>query len=76
MSLFDDYEAEFQFARDYPHGVPCDTWQSKQGKIKLADMTESHIRNCMRLVGEDDAWYSVFEKELQRRVNDEKMCHL
>jgi len=30
-------------------------------------MTEQHIKNCMRLVGEDDGWYGVFYKELKRR---------
>nr|DAJ85311.1 MAG TPA: hypothetical protein [Caudoviricetes sp.]DAU56535.1 MAG TPA: hypothetical protein [Caudoviricetes sp.] len=33
-------------------------------------MTEQHIKNCMRLVGEDDGWYGVFCKELKRRDCD------
>ena len=67
MSLFDDYEAEVAFARDYPFGVPCDVWKSKQGEIRVADMTDEHIKNCMRIVGEDDAWYAYFANELKRR---------
>jgi len=68
MSLFDDYEAEIQFAKDYPFGVPCDTWKARSGAIKVSDMTESHIRNAMKIVGEDDAWYRYFAAELKRRA--------
>ena len=68
MSLFDDYKAECEFSRDYPFGVPGKSWTTKTGEsIKLTDMTEGHIKNCMRLVGEDDPWYSTFQKELDRR---------
>ena len=70
MSLFDDYEAEVAFARDYPFGVPSGTWKSKQGEIAVKDMTERHIRNCMKIVGADDVWYSYFEKELERRKKE------
>lgn len=70
MSLFDDYEADAQFERDFPYGVPCDTWKSKQGEIKVTNMTEMHIRNCMKMVGEDDAWFAAFEKELERRKHE------
>jgi len=68
MGLFEDYEAEVQFAMDFPHGVPCDTWTTATGKkIKLNKMSEEHIRNCMKLIGEDDPWYPYFQKELERR---------
>jgi len=68
MSLYDDYRADIQFSRDFPFGMPSDTWTTKDGiKIKLADMTEKHIKNCMKLVGEDDDWYWKFEEELKRR---------
>lgn len=68
MSLFSDYEAEYEFERDFAFGVPSDTWKTKDGrKIKVSEMTEQHIKNCMRLVGEDDGWYGVFYKELKRR---------
>lgn len=62
--LLDDYAFEW----DYPFGLPNDYWLSKNGKIALKNMTESHIRNCMRIVGEDDAWYGRFQKELNRRT--------
>ena len=68
MSLWDDYYADYQFAKDFPFDVPCDTWVTRDGrKIKLKDMTDQHIKNCMKMVGEDDPWYSHFAKELKRR---------
>ena len=67
MSLWDDYEVEAQFARDFPFGVPGDIWRSRNGEIRLSDMTDEHICNCMSIVGEDDAWYSKFQEELNRR---------
>lgn len=68
MSLWDDYKADCQFNRDFPYGLPGDKWVTIDGtEIKLRDMTETHIRNCMKLVGEDDEWYSVFQDELNKR---------
>ena len=67
MGLFDDYKAEAQFASDYPFGVPNKHWHSKSGDILVSEMTEQHILNCMKMVGEDDAWYPYFLKELKRR---------
>ena len=70
MSLWDDYEADAIFAKDFPHGVPCDTWVTKDGeKVKVKDMTTQHICNCMRVVGEDDPWYGRFAQEISRREN-------
>ena len=69
MSLWDDYEADAAFARDFPFGVPCDTWESKSGNIAVKDMSVAHIQNCMKIVGEDDPWFSYFQKELKRRCN-------
>lgn len=72
MSLYDDYIADLQFAIDFPYGVPCDYWTTKDGtEIKLSDMSEEHIRNCMRIVGEDNDWYDKFEEELCRRCLEE-----
>ena len=70
MPLFDDYEADAAFERDYPFGVPCDVWRSARRDIRVKDMTTEHILNCMRLVGEDDAWYGYFAKELSRRKGE------
>jgi len=68
MSLWDDFEADAAFVWDFPFGIPCDHWTTRDGTlIPLEEMTTSHIRNCMRLVGEDDAWYGHFQKELERR---------
>ena len=67
MSLWDDYRVDAQFAHDFPFGVPNKYWHSKEGDILVTDMTEAHIKNCMRMVGEDDDWYSYFQKEFDRR---------
>ena len=72
ISLWDDYKADMQFAYDFPYGVPSDYWTTRDGtRIKLSDMSEEHIRNCMRMVGEYDDWYDKFEDELVRRFLDE-----
>ena len=72
MSLWDDYKAEAQFAKDFPFGVPCSTWITKDGmEVKLSNMTEQHIKNCMKMVGEDDPWYAEFYMELKRRRENE-----
>lgn len=65
MSLYEDFDGYFE--HDYPFGLPCDIWKSKHGDIKLKDMTTTHIISCMKIVGEDDAWYGRFTKELERR---------
>lgn len=55
----------------FPHDVPCGTWINKYGEqIRLCDMSERYIKNCMRFVGEDDPWYSYFNDELKRRENE------
>ena len=71
MSYGREYMADHEFEKDHPFGIPGDTWHSKNGDIKLRDMTDSHIRNCMDIVGADDPWYKVFAKELGRRVTTE-----
>ena len=71
MGLFSDYEVDCQFAADFPFGVPCDAWRTKSGEeIAVKDMTTAHIKNCMRLVGEDDDWYAEFAEELARRKGE------
>ena len=68
MSLWDDYKADFEFTRMYPHGVNNDEWRTRDGKIlKVKDMTTEHIKNCMRMIGETDDFYYVFEAELKQR---------
>lgn len=68
MSLFDDYMIDCQFAADFPHGVPGKYWTTRCGtEIEVTKMTENHIRNCMRKIGEDDPWYAEFREELKRR---------
>lgn len=67
MSLFDDYEAEIQVAKDFPFGVPSPVWHSANGDIEVGKMTSKHIKNCMNIVGEDDPWYGYFKNELERR---------
>ena len=72
MSLWDDFEAEFAFERDFPHGVNNDEWTTKDGQVmKVKDMTTGHIMNCMRMLRSGDRiiddFYYVFENELRRR---------
>ena len=68
MSYGREYLADHAFEMDYPFGLPSKTWKTRDGReIRIRDMTESHIRNCMRIVGEDDRWFYVFQKELERR---------
>lgn len=68
MSLYSDFSADYQFERDFPFGVPCKTWVTRDGRVlNIEEMSEQHIRNCMRMVGEDDPWYAHFKKELDRR---------
>lgn len=72
MSIYDDYIADAQYDRDFPFGYP-DTidpvWVTADGtEIPVSEMDDDHIRNCMRLVGEDDAWYDVFQEELDHRM--------
>lgn len=65
MSLYSDYDGYFE--EDYPFGIAGDIWHSYSGDISVQDMSDSHILACMRIVGEDDGWYGVFQKELSRR---------
>ena len=68
MSFGAEILADYAFERDFPFGMPSDVWTKRDGtKIKLTEMSESHIKNCMRIVGEDDPWYGEFYQELKRR---------
>ena len=63
-----EWMPDHMFEEEFPFGLPCSTWTTAdRRKIKLTDMTTPHILNCMKLVGEDDAWYATFEIELERR---------
>ena len=73
MSLGDEYKADYAFEHDYHFGMASDVWTTKDGsKVKLTDMTDAHIRNCMRMVSEYDPWHDRFEKELRRREFNKK----
>lgn len=67
MGLYRDIYQDGLFEQDHPFGMPGEIWSSKNGKIRVRDMTEQHIMNCMKIVGEDDVWYWYFKKELERR---------
>jgi len=70
LSLWDDYKAEYAFERNFPHGVCNDEWRTHDGKVlHVKDMTTTHIKNCMRMIGQSDDFYYVFEAELRRRRN-------
>lgn len=72
MSMYEDYKADWLYARDFPFGRPGTVdpvWQMADGtEIPVSEMDDDHIKNCMRLVGEDDAWHTVFKEELEHRV--------
>lgn len=68
MSLYDDYRTDEAITDNFPFGIPGDTWTTKDGrKLKVHEMTDHHIRNCMNMVGKDDPWYPQFFKELEKR---------
>ena len=70
-SLYDDFLADYQFERDFPFGIPNEQnpiWVTSNGEeIPIKAMTTFHIMNCMKIVGEDDMWYHIFQKELDDR---------
>lgn len=80
MGMYDDYKVDEIFRSQYPHGVNNDEWTTKEGKIlKIKDMTNAHIRNCMRMIGQNDDFWYAFEAELKRRgepvrLNDCDLC--
>jgi hypothetical protein len=64
--------ADYAFEIDYPFGIAGKYWITKdKRKLLMTEMSESHITNCMKLVGEDDEWYEVFQKELLRRERNQ-----
>lgn len=67
MSLYSDVKYDGYFEELYPFGMAEDIWHSHSGDISVSDMEDSHIRACMRIVGEDDDWYGRFQVELKRR---------
>lgn len=68
MDLLDEFDAVCILAKDFPFDISSEEWKTKDGTIiKLTDMTESHILNCMRIVGRKDPWHDRFERELRRR---------
>lgn len=68
MSFYEDFDGYFD--REYPFGMPGDIWQSKNGPIKVSDMSETHVKACMKIVGEDDGWYGRFLCELVKRKKE------
>lgn len=73
MSMGSELLDEYAFEMMYPFGQPSGAdpqWKGRSGAIKVSQMSDRHIRNCMRIVGEDDDWYYVFQKELKRRGYD------
>lgn len=60
--------ADYEFERDYPFGIPGEYWKTGDGRrLQITEMTNGHIRNCMKIVDKNSEWHCVFEKELQRR---------
>lgn len=69
MGMFDYYKIEAQFEKDFPNGVPNEYWHSMNGDVLVSEMTDQHIKNCMKFVGKYDPWYNYFQKELNKRNN-------
>ena len=68
MGLGRDILNDYAFEHDYPFGLASETWRTRNGRtIKISEMSENHIRNCMRLVREGDGWYTRFKQELLSR---------
>ena len=68
MILGQEFLEDYRFEADYPFGLPCDFWRTGDGTlILIKEMTVQHIKNCMKIVGEDDGWYKAFRSELSRR---------
>lgn len=68
MSMYNDCYVDIVFSQQFPHGVNNDEWRTKDGRVlNIKDMSSDHIRNCMRMIGEDDDFYYAFEAELRKR---------
>lgn len=71
MSIGEEMMDDYAFEMDYPFGTPSPinpVWVTRDGRrIPLDEMTEAHLLNCMRIVGEDCPWYGAFQKEIERR---------
>lgn len=74
MSLWSDFEAEYAYEMDHPNGITGDMWTTKDGRVlHVKDMTTSHIRNCMKMLGgpttsDPNDIYWAFDAELKRRT--------
>lgn len=52
-------------------GNPSDEiWTTKEGKkIRVGDMTDTHVRNCYNMVvnTRSEYWHNVFKAEMEKR---------
>lgn len=66
MSMWSDLVADYAY--EMYNDMRAGIWTMRDGtEIAVTDMTTSHIRNCMRMVGTKHEWYRVFAEELKRR---------
>lgn len=66
MSMWEDFVADYAY--ELYNSMQAGIWTMRDGtEIAVMDMTTTHIRNCMRMVGKNNGWYSVFADELKRR---------
>lgn len=66
MSMWSDFKADYAY--EMYNNMQSGIWTMRDGtEIAVTDMTTSHIRNCMRMVGKNCDWYKVFADELERR---------
>ena len=68
MSMYEDFIADYAYEMNNPGGVAGDIWTTKNGtRVKVCEMSNDHIRNCMKRLGEECDWYDRFAAELEAR---------
>jgi hypothetical protein len=64
----DDMEERYyEKLRDLKRGL----WRTKnEGEVKLKDMSDSHLNNCLKRFEEDEDMAKYFKKEINRRIEE------
>lgn len=72
MNLWEDYNADLQWARDR---ASLGVWLTAEGEeVLIRDMTTQHIKNCIAMLqkhGDEEKYISIFEQELEKRKDNE-----
>lgn len=81
MSLWADYRDDYEsFEASNPDSFLPGSgrnslWPAKSGDVRVCDMSDSHIINCMKIVGLAVEWYRLFEEELEIRSRCERVSN-